>query len=180
MTQPSKGKRLYLINRDFQLRYTRIAVIVGFVSTLVTIVLILYPLFQFRIVRFPMFLPSPFIWAIAGAALFNFLIIALMGVLVTHRIAGPMFSLVRHIHSMQSGKLAPPLRVRDGDDLKYLVRNYNEMVAYLTKVTGSDMAQLEAIVASLKQGRQDEAIAAAEALLNQIAGRLAPAPGVPQ
>src|SRR4051812_38187621 len=97
-----KGKRLYLINRDFQLRYTRLAVVVGLVSTALTLFLILFPLFWFRIVRYPNFVPVPFMWAIGVAAVLNVLIVAFLGIVITHRIAGPMFSLVRHIHLLQS------------------------------------------------------------------------------
>ncbi|MCX6129316.1 MAG: hypothetical protein NTX25_09680, partial [Proteobacteria bacterium] len=52
-------QRLILINRDFQFRYTGAAVLVGLLSTTLTCSVILYPLYQFEILRIPRFLPWP-------------------------------------------------------------------------------------------------------------------------
>lgn len=148
--RPPKVKKLYLINRDFQLRYTKIAVIVGLCSTALTLFLVLFPLFQFRIIRFPDFLPTPFLLAILLAALLNFAIVATMGILVTHRIAGPMFSLVRQFRILQTGRLDAHLRIREGDDLKYVVRNFNEMVDGLADGVKKDVTNLDFLVQSIE------------------------------
>lgn len=150
-------KKLYLINRDFQLRYTRIAVFVGLVSTALTLFLVLFPLFQFQIIRFPNFLPAPFLWGMAFAALLNFAIVATMAILITHRIAGPMFALVRQFRLIQDGRFATRLKVRDGDDLKYVVRNFNEMAETLKAQTKKDLADLEEIAASLSGDQLERA-----------------------
>jgi methyl-accepting chemotaxis protein len=173
-----KHKRLYLINRDFQLRYTRVAVLVGIVSTALTVFIILFPLVQFRVIRFPNFVPAPFLWAMSVAAVLNFLIVAMMGILITHRIAGPMFSLVRHIRMIQGGRLSPPLQVRENDDLKYLVRNFNELLDYLRVTITNDKAQVDAIAARLADpGGTEAARALAETLSRDLAARLPPPPG---
>ncbi len=163
-----KLKKLYLINRDFQLRYTKVAVIVGFCSTMLTLFLVLFPLFQFQIIRFPNFLPAPFLWAIALAALLNFAIVATMGILVTHRIAGPMFSLVRQFRRITDGRFDSHLKVRDGDDLKYVVRNFNEMVDQLESQTRHDLKLLDELIQSLA----GDQLAKAQRLRDQIAGRI--------
>ncbi len=69
MAKPSK--RIYLINRDFQLRYAYAAVFVGLMSTIVTTTVLLYPLYKFEIVRIPQFLPLPIMSAMVAAALIN-------------------------------------------------------------------------------------------------------------
>lgn len=175
LSRSNKGKRLYLINRDFQLRYTKIAVIVGLCSTLLTLTLILLPLFQLNILRFPNFVPYPFVVAMAVAALLNFFIIAALGVLITHRIAGPMFSLVRHIRAVQLGRLTGPLKVRDSDDLKYLVRNFNEMLEFLVNVVRKDRDVVDSIIEALKRPGSlgvSEAMAMAEGLRDDLEKRL--------
>ena len=177
MSQPKipKGKRLYLINRDFQLRYTRLAVVVGIVSTVLTLFLVLFPLFWFRIIRYPNFVPVPFLWAIAVAAVLNVLIVAFLGIVITHRIAGPMFSLVRHIRLIQTGRLTPPLKVREGDDLKYVVRNFNELLQYLHDRTAQDKARVEAIAHEVRAaGGLASALALTEALMAELTDRLEP------
>lgn len=176
LIQRRKTKRIYLVNRDFQLRYTKIAVAVGLCSTILTVALILMPLFQLNILRFPNFVPYPFIVAMVAASLINFFIIAAMGILITHRIAGPMFSLVRHIRMMQLGKKFVPLKVRDSDDLKYLVRNFNELLEHLSNQSRRDCAAVDDIIAALRRpdGGTDAA-KIAEGLRDRIGGRVADA-----
>ena len=109
------------------MRYVRLAVFVGFVSTLLTIFLVVFPLFQFGILRFPNFLPTPFLIGMALAALVNFFIVGLGTVMLTHRVAGPMFSLVRQMRTLEIGNLRASLRVREKDDFKFVFRHFNEM-----------------------------------------------------
>lgn len=124
-------KQIFLVNRDFQLRYVRLAVLVGVGSTCLTLVLLLYPLVLFRIIRFPIFLPPPFLWAIVAAMVANVAIIAWLGVHVTHRIAGPIFSLVRHMRGVELGGPFGNIKFRESDDLQYLARSYNSMMIAL-------------------------------------------------
>jgi methyl-accepting chemotaxis protein len=167
-----KINRIYLINRDFQLRYTRLALLVGAGSTVLTVVLILYPLFQFRILRFPMFVPPPFIAAIAAASILNFALVAWMGILITHRIAGPMFSLVRQIRKLQTGNFHGEFRIRTGDDLKYLVRNFNDLLDFLVRLTQQDRERLDVIVAKVEAARSESPGSSTLAELQALAGEL--------
>lgn len=173
----AKGKRIYLVNRDFQLRYTRSALLVGLASSVLTLGLVLYPLVQFRIIRFPGFVPTPFLWAIGVAGVVNLGIIACLGVVLTHRIAGPMFSIVRHIHLMQRGHRVGPLRLRENDDLKYIVRNLNQLGDYLQELTQRDKTQVDALVEALSTGQTQEALALGCDLQNRLLERLTPAIG---
>jgi hypothetical protein len=171
-----KFNRIYLINRDFQLRYTRLALLVGCGSTVLTVVLILYPLFQFKIIRGLAFVPPPFIAAIVFASIVNFTLVAAMGILITHRIAGPIFSLVRHMRQLQASRFGGSFKVRTGDDLKYLVRNYNEVVESLAAMTQSDIDRLDAIAERLERvrgsGAVDEALALTAAMRAELQTRL--------
>ncbi len=167
-----RGKKLFLINRDFQLRYVRSAVMVGLCSTVLTVFLLLFPLFRLQILRFPNFVPFPFLLAIIAASVLNFVIVALMSILMTHRIAGPMFAVVRHIHILQSGKLRPGLRVRADDDLKYLIRNFNGFVEFLMEQNKQDQQRASAVVSALRGGDTTAALALAEGLQAEVAGRV--------
>ena len=173
--KPGRGKRLYLINRDFQLRYVRSAMVVALLSTVITMALVLLPLFQFRIIRFPMFVPPPFIGAILIAAGINFALVAYLGILMTHRVAGPMFSLVRQMHLLQRGRLPPALRVRQADDLKYVVRNFNVLLEYLQKQTQQDLLCIEAVTKALEGGQSGVALDEAKRLVERFSARLGPA-----
>lgn len=135
-------KRIILINRDLQFRYARIALVVGFVSTLLSSVVILYPLYQFEILRIPRFLPLPILMGMICAVLVNMLLILMLAVLITHRIAGPMYALSREFEEMSQGFFGRELRGRKMDDLRYLIRRFNELSSNLRNITYDDREKI--------------------------------------
>ena len=138
-------QRILLVNRDFQLRYAGVAVLVGLLSTLLTALLILFPLYAFEILRIPRFLPWPVLILMGFAALLNMFLVAFMGVLMTHRIAGPMYSLVRQFRRVEEGYWCGQLKLRDEDELRYVVRNFNAMMESVHRQASQDVEQLEAL-----------------------------------
>ncbi|SME88653.1 HAMP domain-containing protein [Pseudobacteriovorax antillogorgiicola] len=141
-----KQKRLYLVNRDFQMRYAGAAVVVGLLSTALTTTLILFPLYQFEILRIPRFLPLPVMVIMGMAAVINVALVGLLAIFITHKIAGPMYSLVRHFRSVEEGGVwTGNMRLRDGDDLRYVVRNFNGMMDAITSRLHADLAVLDEI-----------------------------------
>lgn len=148
-------KRIYLVNRDFQLRYARNAAVVGFISTILTAILILWPLYVFEILRIPRFLPIPILIAMVVPAVVNVLFIAMMGVLLTHKIVGPMYSLIRYMRQVERGNYAANIRLRDGDELKYVIRNFNGMVESLIISTYEDLDQIKNLSNILQDMQKD-------------------------
>ena len=179
MTNPNaaKRKKLYLVNRDFQLRYTGVAVIVGFASTVLTVLLILFPLYQFEILRIPRFLPWPILAMMAVAALANIFLVGILGIFITHRIAGPMYSLVREFRKIEEGSWAGQMRQRDGDDMRYVVRNFNAMLASLTERLHQDINALKSAEEQLlAAGDTDSAVQTLTTLRHNLEVRLAEDP----
>lgn len=149
-------KRIYLINRDFQLRYAFAASLVGIVTTVLTSTVIIAPLFSFEILRTTRFLPIPILVGMLVACVANIAIILTLGIFVTHRIAGPMYSLVRSFRTVAQGNYRAIMGVREDDDLKYVVRNFNEMVECIGKNTEADIARLVSIQESAPEQISDE------------------------
>lgn len=145
------SKRIYLVNRDFQFRYTRIGVLAGVASTIMTTVVILYPLFAFKILVVPQFLPSPILLGMLVAAFINIGMIVLFGILITHRIAGPMFSMVRHLRRIAAGQWRTTMRIRPGDELHILVRNLNELSDALIDTASKDLQLIDNVIESVPQ-----------------------------
>lgn len=158
-------QRLILINRDFQFRYTGAAVLVGLLSTALTTSVILYPLFQFEILRIPRFLPWPILGVMAMAALLNILLVGFMGILITHRLAGPMYSLVRQFRRVEEGRWYGQMKIRDGDDMRYVVRNFNAMLDAINKQTQMDFEKLRHVRELLVSTGMNESERIAKALL---------------
>lgn len=164
-----RRKRIYLVNRDFQFRYTGAAVVVGLMSTLLTIVILLYPLYQFEILRIPRFLPMPILLVMGFAAGVNIFLVALMGIFVTHKMAGPMYSMVRQFRRIEAGNWRGRMGLRQDDEMRYLVRNFNAMLDSLQAQSAEDCRQLEEVLAALGDG---EARASAEKLLDRMRFRI--------
>ena len=135
-------KRLYLLNRDFQFRYMGLVVAVGSFSTILTTIIILYPLFAFRILRIPEFLPMPIFLAMLLAAVVNIALISFMTVMLTHRIVGPLYNLVRNMRRFESSHWNGHIAVREQDELKYVMRNFNGMVDEIINTLKTDIAKL--------------------------------------
>lgn len=149
-----KLKRIILVNREFQLKYAGAAIIVGIVSTMITTFVILYPLYVFKILRISTFVPLPILLVMAAAAVVNIFFIGMMGVFVTHRIAGPVYSIVKFIRQVEEGLWHGKIKLRKGDELGYLVRNLNAMIDSINKTGKSDLEK----ISSLKTAIEDESI----------------------
>lgn len=162
MSNQSQNKRLYLINRDFQMRYTGAAIVIGCISTILTTALILFPLYQFEILRTPKFLPVPVLLMMCVAAAINVLLIGLLGVFITHRIAGPMYSLVRRFRMIEEGgEWKGDVKLRQDDDLRYVIRNFNGMVEAMVGMLHEDLELIESVKSSLQDSEDEDCLAQA-------------------
>jgi signal peptidase II len=169
-----KNKKIYLVNRDFQLRYTKVAIGVAVISTLLSAVVILYPLYVFEILRIPKFLPLPILGAMLFSVLLNIALIGFLGVLITHRLAGPIYALTREFRKIGGRLWGSTLKIRSDDDLKYLVRCFNEMSEELVKVAESDLETLVQIENELKNAGDPaaQAIGKLQSLQKSIKDRI--------
>lgn len=74
------------------------------------------------------------------------LIVGAIGIVVTHRVAGPVYKMTRQLRRVADGDLSPPEPLRDGDEL------------------GSFHAAFDDLVRRLRERRQDELAVLDEAL----------------
>jgi hypothetical protein len=123
-------------------------------------------LFVFKILVIPQFVPMPFLLAMGLAALLNMAFIAGAGILLTHRIAGPMYSMVRQMRRVSAGILRSPIVLRKNDDLRFLVRNFNDLINGLVSMGEGDLKKLEAIERASKSLPESSE---AKALIDAIA-----------
>lgn len=144
------AKKILVVNRDFQYRYTWNVVLIGILTTVLSVAIILVPLYIFGILRIPRFLPTPILAGMGFAALVNILVVILLTVASTHRIAGPVFALNRALRNIELGKWNKPLKLRDSDEMKYLATNFNIMVDSLVSTTRQDIECLDVIIRKLE------------------------------
>jgi methyl-accepting chemotaxis protein len=155
MNQGRKSKRIWLVNRDFQFRYAAAGLIAGLSSTIITATLIIYPLFAFKILTIGLFLPWPIVITISAAVVLNCVLQIVFGLLLTHRIAGPVFNLVRYLRMIGHGHWNIKMKQRSHDELAMVVRHVNEMSQSLTTAVQDDLQVLVQVESLLKDAQKD-------------------------
>ena len=144
------AKKILVVNKDFQYRYTWNVVLIGILTTVLSVAIILIPLYIFGILRIPKFLPTPILLTMVFAAIINIVVVILLTIASTHKIAGPVFALNRALRNIELGKWNKPLKLRDSDEMKYLAVNFNTMVDSLVKTTREDIECLDIMVRKLQ------------------------------
>lgn len=155
MNQGRKSKRIWLVNRDFQFRYAAAGLVAGLSSTIITATLIIYPLFAFKILTIGLFLPWPIVVTISAAIVVNCVLQIIFGLLLTHRIAGPVFNLVRYLRMIGHGHWSIKMNQRSHDELGMVVRHVNEMSESLTKAVKDDLEVLAQVESLLRDAKKD-------------------------
>jgi hypothetical protein len=149
-------KRIFLVNRDLQFRYAKSAGVAGVISSILTATVLLYPLFVFKILVIPKFLPAPILVSMLLAVLLNIILISGFSLFLTHRLAGPVYGLLREFRRITAGFFGHEMRVRKEDELKYLIRNFNEASVALKEMTELDIISIDNVVQSLEAGESPE------------------------
>lgn len=151
-SRPSARKsRMLVVNRDLQLRYTGAAVLVGTMTTVLTSFFILLPLYVFKILVIPRFLPWPILLVMGLALVMNIFSVFILGLIMTNRIAGPLYALIRAMRMTGRGDLTAHLGVRSTDDLKYVVRHFNDMTASLSRMTKDDIEIVDTLTKNVNE-----------------------------
>lgn len=140
--QGARPKQMLLINRDLQFRYVRVALAIGLVATILSGTVILWPLYQFEILRIPRFLPWPIMIGMVAALVINMVCVMFMMIVISHRVAGPVFALSREFSEIGQGVYGGQLKSRKYDDLQFLVRSFNDMSLCLKNLTMDDVGAI--------------------------------------
>lgn len=103
------------------------------------------------------------LWGIVGFGLVLVLSVSAVGILITHKIAGPLFNITRIVDRVRENRLGPPLRnLRKGDELQAFYAGFQEMHESLRRRTDDEIRVLGQAVASLQSGpgrTQDQDVA---------------------
>lgn len=154
--RPPWWKRQYLVNRDLQVRYARSGVIIGIMSSVVSAGMLLWSFWSFNIWQGQR-LPPPVLVVIVVVLVTNVFGIFVASVVATQRIAGPLFNLLRQFQKLAAGDFSAQARFRDGDDIHYVGRRFNEMVERLSERDSRIFAKVEEALAALDEGHGERA-----------------------
>jgi nitrogen fixation/metabolism regulation signal transduction histidine kinase len=79
-------------------------------------------------------------------------LIGFAGIVVTHKVAGPIFKMKRQIKAVADGHLAVPGQLRKGDELVDFFEVFREMVVSLRRRQEQEIALLESAIGTLEGG----------------------------
>ena len=143
-------RRTYLIDRSFQLKYTVILRLVGAAISLLFGAL----MYQAHVdATALMDLPNPFreavssgdrmlLWLVLGIAVIMAAAMGLFGVLVTHKVAGPIYVLTHYMTTLSQGKYPQMRPLRKNDELKEFFERFRAAVDQMRERDGEEGAAL--------------------------------------
>jgi hypothetical protein len=100
------------------------------------------------------------------------LFIGAAGIVITHKIAGPIFKMKRQIRELGEGKLAMPGKLRKGDELVHFFQEFEDSVKHLRSQQSARIAELDAAIAKAEAGDSADAATRLKALRERLADQL--------
>lgn len=139
--EENKGRRTFLINPDYQLSVMFHFLILFFCVMIVTVFAInwqLEPVIeQVKLSQLPE--DNPLVASVASftqsinltiiaLTTFSFFMFAIMGLIVSHKTAGPIYNLTQHLRKIRKQNEVKPINFRKGDYFPELADEINEFI----------------------------------------------------
>jgi len=131
--RPRFRRRHYLVNKDFQIRFTR-----NIISYMVLVVLVasgvVYYAFWYTINKMGIVLDELIVAifvsvgvALMAEAIFVLPLIVVASIFLTHKVAGPLVRIKRVLAQMGQGNFSQRIALRKGDELGDLAETINQL-----------------------------------------------------
>ncbi|MFH1189477.1 MAG: methyl-accepting chemotaxis protein [Candidatus Omnitrophota bacterium] len=160
MTQASKPKfkrTKYLVSTKLQLKYVGIILLLMLVTALICSYIIYYTVMVLMGEKLSNVYPQGRLMAIINTVNLKILlslllitpIVAVIGIYLSHKIAGPICRIEKFLGDMATGNLASRIVLRKGDELMSVADKINVLNDSLKATMGSQKASMTRIVAEL-------------------------------
>ena len=87
-------------------------------------------------------------------------LIGLLGIYITHKVAGPVYKMTRLLKQVGEGNLHVDARLRKGDELRDFFETFTRMVGGLRAIEKRQLSEIEGALAARERGSKDDAAAA--------------------
>lgn len=77
------------------------------------------------------------------------LALGITGIMFTHKVAGPVFKMTRHLQRLRRGSLVEPAPLRRGDDLKEFFEEFTAAIRALRERQDSEVHLLDEVISEL-------------------------------
>jgi signal transduction histidine kinase len=178
MSQANRRRSIPIVDKAFQYKYTAIMVLIAAVVSALLGGLLLQSYWELnRIMDLAMSDPdirdkvdsaqALRVFQISAAFLvLEVLIVGLMGLIITHRVCGPVFVIHRQLASMLEGKYPHIRPLRDGDEFRETYKVLTALVESFRKREAEEADKLQqAIVAARQKGMLESDVALLEQLV---------------
>jgi nitrogen fixation/metabolism regulation signal transduction histidine kinase len=75
--------------------------------------------------------------------------LGIVGIVVTHKVAGPIYKMTRHLQQLRQGSLVEPYPLRKGDDLRECFDELCSAIRTLRERQETDIRVLDDVIAEL-------------------------------
>lgn len=99
--------------------------------------------------------------------------IGLAGIMITHKIAGPIFKMKRQIRELGEGSLKMPSKLRKGDELVDFFQAFEDTVKSLRERQAKEIEQLDEAVKEAESGAHDACVSKLKKLRADMQAELA-------
>lgn len=192
MAQQYKRRLIPIVDRAFQFKYTGIILLVAAVTSTVLGFFLLKAYREMNeVIQLAGMAPeigekldaddTKRVFTITVACLIGEVaLLGVLGLLITHRVCGPIFVITRHFNTMIDGK-HPFLRpLRQGDEFAPMFVAFQKLVDGNKAKDAAEVEKLRPIVAAARaKGLADADIAVLQKLIEEREARLAPPPPRP-
>ena len=93
---------------------------------------------------------SLFVYSLLGTFLGVTLILLILGIFISHRLAGPIFALSRKMNDLAQGNFNAILNLRKADEFQDLKDRFNTLVHALQNQVKSELIKINSVIESLK------------------------------
>ncbi|HEU4410132.1 MAG TPA: methyl-accepting chemotaxis protein [Polyangiaceae bacterium] len=87
---------------------------------------------------------------VAGLSLLV-LFIGIAGIVITHKVAGPIYKMKRQLREVGEGVLRRPSKLRKGDELVHFFEAFEDMIERLRQRQKYEVAQVDEVIASIER-----------------------------
>jgi hypothetical protein len=98
--------------------------------------------------------------SLVGGLVLMVVLIGLLGIYFTHKVAGPVYKMKRLLRQVGRGNLRVEARLRKGDELQDFFDTFTQMVSGLRDLEKKQLDELDRAVDALDRGAKEEALAA--------------------
>lgn len=189
MAQQYKRRLIPIVDQAFQFKYTGIILLVAAVTSTVLGFFLLKAYREMNeVIQLAGMAPeigekldaddTKRVFTITVACLIGeVVLLGVLGLLITHRVAGPIFVITRHFNTMIEGR-HPFLRpLRQGDEFAPMFVAFQKLVDGNKAKDAAEVEKLKPIVAAARaKGLADADVAVLQKLIEEREARLAPPP----